>query len=131
MDLLDGNVKSERKRLVAKLDTLFSLYIRLRDRRKYGGYCVFGCGKSIDCAFHFITRTKHSVRWREENAAGSCRGCNMRNEYDPHGYVQWYVKEHGQEAWDTLIRDGNKTAKFSMDDLLRIKEELEGKLGGR
>lgn len=105
-------MKSKRKRMVDTLDTLFSIYIRTRDKRTTGGRCVFGCGKMIECVFHFVTRSKHSVRWDERNGVGSCSGCNLRYEYDPHFAVRWYLEKNGHEAYDALVRDGNRIAKF-------------------
>lgn len=113
---------------MAKLDGLFSTYIRTRDKRITGGMCTFDCGQPIHCAFHFVTRAKYSLRWDERNAVGSCSGCNFRYEFDPHFAVQWYLKNNGQEAYETLIRDGNRIAKFSLLDLESIHECLKKKL---
>ena len=68
--------KPNRKRIVAQLDKIFSLFIRIRDKRENGGLCVFGCGRPIQCVFHFITRTKHIVRWDTDHAVGSCAADN-------------------------------------------------------
>jgi len=110
--------KSQRKTLVESLDTIFSLRIRLRDKRDRG-YCPFHVfeKKPIECCFHFLTRAKFSIRWDERNAVGACHGCNLRMEYDPAPFLQWFVKQYGQTALDTLILDGNRIAKFSNDEL--------------
>ena len=120
---------TKRKRLVAKLDSLFSSYIRMRDKRKNSGRCTF-CFKPIACCFHFVTRAKHSVRWDDRNAVASCFGCNYRYEFDPHFAIQWYIAKHGQEAYDILIYDGNRQAKFGIGDLEALKADLEKKLEG-
>lgn len=119
---------TKRKRLVVALDALFSQYIRLRDKRIFGG-CFF-CGKPIQCVFHMVTRAKHAVRWDTRNGVGACSGCNLRYEYDPHGFVRIYVERFGQEAWNKLINDGCRVARFSIDDLRRIRATLEAELAG-
>lgn len=120
---------TRRKRLVAELDKLFSLYIRTRDKRRTGGACVFGCGM-IEVAFHFVTRAKHSVRWDDRNAVGSCSGSNFRYEFDPHFAIRWYMDNAGREAYEKLVQDGNKVARFSLDDLERLRDELRRKIEG-
>lgn len=120
-------MKNKRQKLVAKLDLLFSQYIRIRDKRRTDGACVFGCGM-IECCFHFVTRAKHSLRWDERNGVGSCHGSNYRYEYDPHFAIKWYLDKYGVEAYEKLIFDGNQIAKFSIDDLEAKYEELKEKM---
>lgn len=116
----------KRKRLVKKLDHLFSEYIRLRDKRAYGG-CFF-CGRPIENCFHVITRAKHAVRWDERNGLGSCAGCNLRFEHDTvfiFNVQKKYVETFGQAAFDELMRLGSSPAKHSIADLEAIKKKLE------
>ena len=118
---------TSRKILVAVLDSIFSLYIRLRDIRKYK-VCPF-CGvEPIQQCFHMITRCKFSVRWDEQNAVGSCSGCNLKNEYEPASFIRWYVMEFGEEQWDDLLRRSNVIAKFSNEDLKELLVKYRKKL---
>jgi hypothetical protein len=121
-------MKIKRVLLVARLDNLFSHYIRLRDKRAFGR-CPF-CSGPIQCCFHFVTRSKHSVRWENRNAVGSCHGCNFKNEHDPHFAISWYIESYGLENYNQLVKDGNIIAKFSMDDLRGIKERIECDIAG-
>lgn len=67
-------------KLVHDLDTVFSLFIRLRDSDKDGfGRCVT-CSTikhytRMDCG-HFITRGEYSIRWDPFNTAIQCKQCN-------------------------------------------------------
>ena len=67
--------------LVAELDKVFSIFIRLRDIDDEGfSYCVT-CGKPMtlktsQCG-HFISRRHFATRWEEKNCAAQCVGCNM------------------------------------------------------
>ena len=70
-------MKTESQKLIGKLDTLFSQYVRLLE----GGYCR-RCGKYLGTksrgyhCCHYKTRAKHSVRWDRENVTALCYGCH-------------------------------------------------------
>jgi hypothetical protein len=115
---------SARKGLVKRLDAIFSLFIRARDSKLTGGRCVLGCGMIENCA-HLITRAKHSVRWDARNATGQCYGANLRHEFDSHPYTAWYIRTNGLEAYETLVRDSNRIAKFSNAELELKLAEIE------
>ena len=117
--------KRSRKSLVKELDKVFSLFIRERDFKDIGG-CHLGCGP-IECCSHLITRSKHSVRWDERNAYGSCMSSNFQHEFNPHIYTSWYIKKHGLSAYEKLLLDSNKIAKFSNSDLEAMIEKYETK----
>lgn len=115
------SIRSVHKRLIKQLDAIFSLFIRERDRKRIGA-CPFD-GREIEQCFHFVTRAKHSIRWHPLNAVGSCAGCNCRYEFDPHFAIQWYIRTYGQDAYDTLIREGNIIRKWSNEDLQKMIDE--------
>ena len=101
-----------RKKLVKKLDTVFSLYIRDRDKK----CCTCGSVKNLTCG-HLITRSKYSTRWNERNAFAQCKSCNFRHEYQPEIMTSWYIKKFGAEQYQSLVRLSNEVAKFSNTDL--------------
>ena len=117
--------RSERKTLVGQLDALFSEYIRTKAKRSFGGECPFshkdGRRHPVQHCFHFITRAKYSVRWDPRNAIGSCAGCNLENEYNPHRFIDWFIKAFGQQKFSVLVRDSNRLARFSNEDLRQIR----------
>jgi len=103
---------TERKKLVKKLDEVFSLYIRQRDKK-----CVL-CGTTENLqAGHVITRTKYSVRWDENNVFCQCRACNYRHEYNPEIFIMWYIQKYGNAAMQNLIRKSNNLVKYKNSDL--------------
>jgi len=59
------------------------------------------------------------------NAVASCRGCNFRYEFDPHFAITWYMDRFGKDAYEKLIVDGNRIAKFSRIDLQAMYEKLK------
>ena len=127
--------RSGRRALVKSLDTLFSLFIRARDKARFGGLCPFvhsdGRPRPIECCFHFITRSKFSVRWNPLNAVGSCFGCNVRYEHDQLfvesvlAYARGLI---GALAWDALKLESNRVANFSTADLEAIRAGLKTQL---
>ena len=72
--------KTPLKKAIAKLDAVFSQYIRLRDSNEHGiGRCIT-CGrfkfwKEADCG-HYIKRQHYSTRWDEKNCSLQCKACN-------------------------------------------------------
>lgn len=100
-----------RKGLVRKLDEAFSIYIRARDIKIFG-CCPFCQKRPIEHCFHWLTRAKYATRWDEENAIGSCAGCNYRMEFEPAIFYQWYVRRWSQDKLDALILKSNGLAKF-------------------
>jgi len=126
--------KSTRKLAVIAADKYFSLYIRAKSYIEHGALCVF-CNKSpIGHCFHFFSRVAYSTRWDELNCVASCRGCNMRMEYEAYPFYKWFIDEHGQFALDQLNRKHHTITKFSTADIQdiadkykKLYEELEPK----
>lgn len=107
-----------RKRLIKELDKEFSLLIRaLWPRSPFSGLPSEHC-------FHFVTRSKYSVRWNELNAVGSTAGENYRYEFDPHFAVAWYIKHYGLTAYEALIAEGNRIVKWGNEDLSIILRDI-------
>jgi len=72
--------KTQRKKLIEKLDKVFSIYIRQRYAVNEIAKC-FTCGKKdhwkkMQCG-HFQSRKHQATRWNEENCQVQCVGCNM------------------------------------------------------
>lgn len=106
------------KRLVKALDVEFSLAVRERGSKSRDGLCEFDwCPNLLEQCFHFVTRAKFSTRWDFSNAAASCRSCNMEMEYNPHKFIQWYIKRYGLTGYEDLVRRSNIIPKFSDDHL--------------
>ena len=103
--------KTARKKLVEKLDAVFSVYIRA-----LYPICVF-CGSKTEHCFHFMTRAKYATRWDAVNAVGSCRGCNFEMEFNPHPYIKWFIDKYGLEEYNRLILRSNVIPKYSNEEL--------------
>jgi len=123
--------KTPRQLLILKLDNLFSFYIRLRDKRLYGGICPLCSKRPIEVCFHHIPRGNYKIRWDPMNATGSCKGCNMlefmKRNLD-FRFDDWHIRTHGQEVWDRLNRLKRETAKFSQDDLQELCDDFRKRI---
>lgn len=72
--------KLSRSKIVKKLDSIFSKYIRQRNAINGVAEC-FTCGKKdnwkkLQCG-HFQSRRFYSTRWDETNCQVQCAGCNV------------------------------------------------------
>jgi len=98
------------------LDKQFSEYVRKRAIVRCGG-CE-RCGaqkpgytkedgshfpgwKQLQCS-HFWGRSRKSVRWDEDNAAGLCPACHMYVGANPAEHARWYKELIGERAYDLL-----------------------------
>lgn len=120
----DGEEMSERKKLVKKLDIAFSKYIRARDYIKFNGMCPFCHTHPIEQCFHFFSRVSHATRWREDNAIGSCAGCNLTMEHSPAKFILWYQDHYGREKLEYLDALWHSSVKYSNFDLELMTKEF-------
>lgn len=84
----------------AKLDRVFSQYIRLRDMMDGRVFRCISCGqiKPIeqgDCG-HYINRQHMSTRYSEMNCNCQCRRCNRFDEGNVQGYRLGLVAKYGE-----------------------------------
>ena len=115
--------KISRKGLIKKLDTIFSIYIRLRDSDKNGFCKCISCKKKyhykdVD-AGHFIGRRHLATRFDPKNVYAQCRYCNRYVAGNQYLYsLSLEKKESGLPA--KLLKKSRKTIKLSNDDLLSL-----------
>jgi hypothetical protein len=110
--------KTERQKLVAKLDKVFSEYIRERDNYRCVTCGVQGRERDglMQCG-HLFTRASYSTRWTEENAFAQCRGCNLRHEHDAAPFTMFYLHTYGQGAYEKLYLKHKSVFKITNADL--------------
>ena len=102
--------------LKAKLDKVFSEYIRKRDTNN-GVFRCISCGKILpyeqaDCG-HYINRQHMSTRFDEMNCNAQCRKCNRFEEGNIQGYRLGLVSKYGEQKVLLLESKKNTTKKFS------------------
>lgn len=103
----------------AKLDKVFSLYIRLRDSKPYG-YKYFkciSCGKILPFekadAGHYLSRRHNSTRFDENNVHAECSYDNRFNAEHLDGFRDNLIKKIGQQKFDLLRAKANTTKSYS------------------
>jgi hypothetical protein len=105
------------KTLKAKLDRVFSEYIRLRDANKDGYLMCISCGKLVHWkeadAGHYVNRAHMSTRFDEKNVNGQCRFCNRFREGEMLGYTKGLIKKYGEGILDELQLKKNQTSKIT------------------
>lgn len=120
--------KSRNTNLVAKLDKVFSEYIRLRDSKPYDFryFKCISCGKikpydQCDCG-HFHSRTHMSTRFDPMNANGECRACNRFSADHLLGYQKNLIAKIGQRNYDLLNIRAHETKKWHPFELEKMIE---------
>jgi len=103
--------------LVAKLDKIFSEYIRLRDSDKNGYVICISCNrleywKDVDCG-HYINRRHLATRWHEKNCNAQCRSCNRFDEGNTAGYTLGLIKKYGKDIIKELLFIKNNCHKIT------------------
>ncbi len=112
--------KPDRKKLEKELDKLFSKAVIARD-----GKCKVS-GSDYRLSAHHIRSRRHTItRWNLDN--GICLSWKVHSlqKFNPELFHDKIIECIGQEKYDHLKELSNMTYKFSIDELLRIKEQLQ------
>lgn len=113
--------KKSRKNIVKRLDTVFSLYIRLREAENEIVEC-FTCSKKshfkkgMQCG-HFQSRKNYSTRWDPDNCRVQCYVCNVMKYGEQYKFGLKLDKLFGKGTAESLLIKSKKTVKYSDDDL--------------
>lgn len=115
--------KSDLSKAIAKLDKVFSLYIRLRDSKpfKYKAFRCISCGKikpfnHADCG-HYYSRTHMATRFDEDNCHAECSYCNRFKADHLIGYQDNLIKKIGTESFNLLTLKAHSTFTWSVFEI--------------
>ena len=114
---------TDRKKLENELDKLFSQAVIARD-----GKCKIS-GSDDRLTVHHIRSRRHTItRWNLDN--GICLSWKVHSlqKFNPELFHDKIIECIGQKEYDRLKEISNMTYKFSIDELLRIKEQLKQKI---
>ena len=103
--------------LKAKLDRVFSQYIRIRDMMPGGVFRCISCGQikpieQADCG-HYINRQHMATRFSEINCNAQCRSCNRFDEGNMQGYRRGLVQKYGEQRVMLLEAQKYETRKYT------------------
>jgi len=109
--------KPTRSKLVKKLDSVFSQYIRKKNADKNGNCSCCTCGKVLHWkeiqAGHFMSRKHYSIRWDERNVHPQCVACNVFRYGEQYKYSIFL----GKELADVLYLQSKEIKKYTTDEL--------------
>lgn len=116
----------------AKLDRVFSKFIRTRDSKDAGYFQCISCGeykslRQADCG-HFYSRRFLSLRWDEKNCHTQCSHCNTFMEGNRQGFERGLIRKHGKEVLEYLESKKNNKVKMDKFIYITLVKEYEKKL---
>ena len=101
--------KPKRQKLIKELDSVFSLYIRLRDSDSHWIVTCPLCGKKIPVKFaqnmHFISRWVLKYRFDESNCFAGCMRCNVILNWNYIEYTFFMIKKFWKEKVEAMKND--------------------------
>lgn len=123
--------------LKAKLDKVFSLYIRLRDSKPFG-YKYFKCPtcgrilpfEQADCS-HYFSRKSNATRFDEDNCVAECRYDNRFNAEHLHKLRETLILRIGEKRFQILEWKHNQSQKYSdfeLQELIKYYQALNKKM---
>jgi len=122
---MPSNKKVSRSKLVKKLDTVFSQYIRLKNSVDEKATC-FTCGKVDHWKKlqngHFQSRKHYSTRWDEENCQVQCAGCNVFKYGEQYKFSVNLDAKYGEGTAERLSIKAQqiiKLSNFEIEDMIK------------
>ena len=121
--------KPTRSKLIKKLDTVFSQYVRLSNADDRGYCTCITCGKKGHWktggiqAGHFISRKHYSVRWDLDNVKPQCVACNVYRAGEQYKY-SLYLGEKLSKKLDDKSREITKFTSKEIEDLIDLYDRL-------
>ena len=120
--------KTQRKKLIEKLDKIFSIYIRRRNAINGVAEC-FTCGKQDHWKKlqngHFQSRKHYSTRWHEQNCQVQCSACNVFRFGEQYKFSKNLDNTYYSGLAEELHIEANKTVKLDNTDLEMLIEKYE------
>lgn len=112
-----------RANLIADLDAVFSLFLRIKSSDKNGIAQCVTCHtkdhyKNMDCG-HWIPRANMGTRWNEYNTGVQCKKCNQFNYGEEKKFAE-YIEKCYTGMCDWLAEISQQPTKFSISDLKEL-----------
>ena len=119
--------KFSKKKLIEKLDEVFSKYIRLKYADSRGFCRCISCGKphywkEIQCG-HYMSRRYFSTRWSEDNCRPQDVACNIFNQGNIQMYRIGLIKEIGEQRVNLVearaMQETSKYGEFELNAMIQ------------
>ena len=122
---MPSSKKIRRSKLIKKLDSVFSQYIRLKAASNGIAEC-FTCNKKDHWKKlqngHFQSRKHYSTRWDEINCQVQCAGCNVFRAGEQYKFSVNLDAKYGEGTARRLHIKSQKTVKFAnfeIEDMIK------------
>lgn len=116
--------KLSRSKLIKKYDSIFSIYIRLRDSNRdwivVCPLCWAKIPRKKSQNMHFISRWVLKYRYDEDNCHAWCYRCNVLLHWNYISYTRWMQNKYWMERIDEMINDKtiSKLATFEIEEAI-------------
>jgi hypothetical protein len=122
-----------RKQLVAKLDRVFSQFVRLSHADEGGTVECVTCGKLLwwkeAHAGHYISRRHMNTRFDVRNVHPQCCGCNTFRNGQPDEYALYLREKYGDEILEQLNERKHQVKKFTSEELTHLIKHFQERVG--
>ena len=126
--------KPTRRKLIQKLDTVFSRWVRLSNTDNRG-YCkCVTCNKQFHWkniqAGHFMSRKHYSTRWDEKNVFPQCVGCNVYRSGEQYKYSIYLGKKTSEEMYiksKQIVKYTSLEIQYLINKYTELVKDLEKK----
>jgi 5-methylcytosine-specific restriction endonuclease McrA len=118
---------TDRQRLRGRLDALWALVVKKRDRRLWPNCRICG-GRPIEVAYHIVPRGDDATRWALDNGVGACAPCNRGEQLNRSRYRAKHVRLFGEAKMRDLEARARQTVKYSQADLQQMHDDLKALL---
>ncbi|QDP49454.1 MAG: putative protein ninG [Prokaryotic dsDNA virus sp.] len=124
--------KLTRKKVIQKLDKVFSQYTRAKYMDDNGYIECYTCRIKFPFnkiqAGHFMSRKSYSTRWEEMNVMPQCIGCNMFKQGKQYEFGKRLDADFGDGTADEMLILSKKTKKFTTFELEEMIDSYLEKL---
>lgn len=133
--------KGALSKLTAKLDRVFSEFVRLRDAHEwatkhpgatFGYVACCTCGKVAPWremhAGHYIGREAKNTRWEEQNVHAQCPSCNTFHEGRKPEYTLFLQQKYGAHIIGQLVQAGKRSRHWKPVELEALVFNYQGEV---
>jgi len=117
MEIKKKPKKPTTSKLKAKLDAIFSRYIRLTYADEHGYCTCYTCDKRLHWTKiqngHLFSRGRYATRFDPDNCRPQCAGCNVMGKGNYQEYFPRMIEEVGAEAVMNLQGASKHVVKFN------------------
>lgn len=122
--------KLSRKKVIQKLDKVFSQWVRAKNMGEDGMIECYTCKvmkpfNQIQ-AGHFMSRKAYSTRWNEKNVMPQCIGCNMFKQGMQYEFGKRLDADYGEGTADEMVILSKQTMKFTtyeLEEMIELYQE--------